>query len=145
MAKVLKKASLGKKTLKGNKENESVSVEKVKLKQDLILEILKKDKNETQTKGVFEISSKIDFLVKIFDDAKRKEEEAIELFSTFRNEVESKLNEFEKKIDSLIENSDNQEKKILQEEKEQEIENKSEDNQIEFDKVNKLPEINPIH
>lgn len=76
-------------------------VEELKLKQKLLVESLKKKNSNEQNQLFLEINSKLDFLVKIFSEANKHDEEENE---EEKIDFETKFSEVDDKIDKVSKN-----------------------------------------
>ena len=99
-----------------NEESLDKQLERVKLKQKLLIDSIKSKVNKEQNESLIELNSKIDFLVKVFSQIKSQEEDSKKEFTIFSKEVRNHLEEVSQNLEINIKSLKKEIKKELLEE-----------------------------
>ena len=89
-------------------KSDDVLIEKIKIKQKILLDSLNSRVETFKDEKIIELNSKVDFLVKIFNEIKNMEEHRKEEFEKFKIEIRSSLEDLENRVNSKIDLSLNQ-------------------------------------
>ena len=99
-----------------NEESLDKQLERVKLKQKLLIDSIKSKVSKEQQESLVELNSKIDFLVKVFSQIKSHEEESKKEFMIFTEEIKNHLEEISQNLEISMKSMKKEIKKELLEE-----------------------------